>query len=675
MINIEQDIKITYSESEGIANKTTKNNLVILEDLKSTDMDVRFVQQIFKPDDIKKFASNNKTLNNFNSMFFAQTNRPSSYFLCATSVLESNGILESAKLEQFEIFKKRYEINTLEGDIISYSPIVFNIKSGSELTEYTYKISGKELAVINNYYALFVAIARQNIGALQITIPDAGILNLLICRTVGSGNINGQIDFMTKHKESSAIDFPAMLKTGIIDKTWDEVLKVYADANLTDMVFDIMGKEGGEDEVRIHSYNLPLSEVTSWNSLIEKMQKNSTKLNISFIKDHIVFIPNDTAEGKAITAMGYLNSTDKIGHISGHEADGTTASMILRGTKKDNAIIIPKSQETPTEDSSLNLKSNKFTPNAKIRQGMDNISNTPEFMNEFALTLYANRIKPNVIVVSRNLTNDEYGNTDLKKLYNIISGFNSYFSGSSFTGTTVLAIHTDTKKITINLNESNPFQNFIGKTNSRNLCIQYSNNSEEYLDGAIASFIAGINWEGTKVTRNTKGLSFNNIIPSYYLETNDDTTLMEYRINYYAEMDNSMSMFRNGQTASTGDVGFIDITAGLNALIIDLKDKLMRLIKNGKLENDVEGSNLIYNLISMVCEKYKNNGFLSDTVMQTFTDGESVVSPVPAYVIYVPRIFTQEQINERTFPDIKLYISSTRFVNTISLNIQDIINI
>jgi hypothetical protein len=70
----------------------------------------------------------------------------------------------------------------------------------------------------------------------------------------------------------------------------------------------------------------------------------------------------------------------------------------------------------------------------------------------------------------------------------------------------------------------------------------------------------------------------------------------------YAIMSNGMNMFREGITCSNGDVGYIDTAVGINVLVIDLKDKLIRLLKQGKVRFNAEGVALIYAALQNVCE-------------------------------------------------------------------------
>ena len=91
---------------------------------------------------------------------------------------------------------------------------------------------------------------------------------------------------------------------------------------------------------------------------------------------------------------------------------------------------------------------------------------------------------------------------------------------------------------------------------------------------------------------------------------------------------------------------------GIYALIMESRGTL-----------DSAGFSVAYAIIEKVCDKYVNNGFLSDTVIDE--------TPYPAYEIRMPASYTAEQINKRQFPDIALLICGRNFVNQVTVNISN----
>ena len=268
--------------------------------------------------------------------------------------------------------------------------------------------------------------------------------------------------------------------------------------------------------------------------------------------------------------------------------------------------------------------------------------------------------------MSRNLT-VKNGATDSDILKNYVEGFITYFrTVNGDAPTSILSICTDLYQI----GENSPFKDFSDQNGARCVVVNYHRKLSEYLDGAIAAYVAGVNFEGNDVCRNTKGLTLNSITSDSTIDNTVDQQLSLSRMNCYAKMDNGMSMYRNGLTLSSGDVGYIDTIIGLNAIMKDFKDRLIFLIKNGRLRMNSAGASLIYASLAKVCEKYIRNGFLSPMFTVAVDESGSRNVLAPPYKIIVAREFNDQEISSRNYPDTRVILARTVFANTISLSIN-----
>jgi hypothetical protein len=219
--------------------------------------------------------------------------------------------------------------------------------------------------------------------------------------------------------------------------------------------------------------------------------------------------------------------------------------------------------------------------------------------------------------------------------------------------------------------KKNAYADIIDQPNSRNIILYYPKTLEEYIDGAIATYIAGIPWEDENAARNFKGLDLPGVTADAAIDAALDDKFKGYNFNVYAIMSNGMYMFREGITCSKGDVRYIDMAVGINALITDLKDKLMRILKKGKIRFNAEGVSLIYSALQNVCQKYVINGFLSDMLYAQIVEGEPKVTLLPPYTINMSRNYTYADITSRSFPATEILICSSRFANSFTINLAD----
>jgi hypothetical protein len=303
--------------------------------------------------------------------------------------------------------------------------------------------------------------------------------------------------------------------------------------------------------------------------------------------------------------------------------------------------------------------------------GSGDIHSDPILMKKFFDIIFQNSVLPIAVCLSRYLTLDENNNTDVDVTKNLIAGFNKYFGYNDQPTTCILCIASDIYEVADDELKKNAYEDVLGKPNSRNIILHYSKGVDEYIDGAIATYTAGISWENPNVARNFKGLDFPGVTADAKIDSTLADKLTEYHFNMYAVMSNGMYMFREGLTCSVADVAYIDMAVGINALIIDLKDKLSRLLKRGKIRFNPEGISLIYAALQNVCQKYVRNGFLSDMLYTEVVEGEEKSTLLPPYTINVSRNYSYADITSRSFPSTEILVCSSRFANSFTINLAD----
>jgi hypothetical protein len=266
---------------------------------------------------------------------------------------------------------------------------------------------------------------------------------------------------------------------------------------------------------------------------------------------------------------------------------------------------------------------------------------------------------------------DADNNTDVDTTITTIKGFNDYFGYNQQPTTSVLCIASNIYEVPVGQLKDSAYKDVINQPNSRNLILHYQKNLEKYPDGAIATFIAGIPWESEDAARNFKGLDLPAVDADKEIDSALETKLTGYSFNMYALMSNGTNMFREGITCFNGDVHYIDMAVGINALITDLKDKLSRILKAGKVRFNGEGISLIYAALQNVCQKYVINGFLSDMLYTQIVEGEEKNTVIQPYTINISRNYTNSDITSRSFPATEILICSSRFANSFTINLAD----
>jgi hypothetical protein len=223
------------------------------------------------------------------------------------------------------------------------------------------------------------------------------------------------------------------------------------------------------------------------------------------------------------------------------------------------------------------LKGLQTSPGVEKVAGKGDIHSSPEYMRAFMAQLSKTSVNPNCVCLSRYLTLGESGLTDVDTTKSLISGFDMYFSplGSSTPTTSSLWISTNTYDEDNEGTITNVWADILGTANSRNIVLVYQSNQEEYAEGAIAAWGAAINWEGTSVVRNSKGLDLPQVTADPNIDNDLNDKLTGYHINFYGKMSNGMNMFREGLTCYTGDMGniYIDTYLRIERIITHIHDR------------------------------------------------------------------------------------------------------
>lgn len=644
MIDTDVDVRIKYNEVEGVFSKNNKNVLVFVEDSSNTKRNEEDTYEISSYDTMSGYIdmSNNGTAMQFASTFFSQSVRPSSFILAALAVRESPAVLRTGNFEDFSSFKTSF----LE-DQNNYHDIGFVIAQGEELDNDTnFLIPGALLKEMTSFDQMQALLAGQAWGDFVVLNGEDAGKNFLTFRTEDTG-AEQKISYMRPLAiDSDPIYFnDSLLITGILS-TFD-AFKANCQGNNVKITF----RDNGETQTR--PIEIDLSNIDSWNVFCDQIGSatgNTVTAFYSSYSERLVINGN-------WNTIDYPKNTD--------ENPDVDFVSLLKMSQASEAIKSNKITQREEFDCTGLMKGTEDLAGYR-NDGSDDTTGEAEVLERLNRLLKRKSVNPASIVLSRNLTMQS-GRTDSDTLVNYIDGFIRHFrTVNGDAPTSILSLCTDIYKTA----DASPFKDFSEQNGARCVVLNYHNKISEYLDGAIAAYAAGVNFEGTGVWRNTKGLSFNAVTPDSSIENDIDNQLSLARINCYAKMDNGMSMYRNGLTLSTGDVGYIDTIVGLNAIMKDFKDRLVFLIKNGSLRMNNDGASRIYAALASVCEKYVRNGFLSAMTQTAVDEGGSKKVVIPPYKIIVARDFTDQEISSRNYPDTKVVLASTVFANTISVNIN-----
>jgi hypothetical protein len=650
-ISISKDVSVKYNETE-ITNYSNKNNLVFFDDLSNTTQDKEFATNIFTLGNLQNIvnSANNPTALDFFNTFFGQKIRPSSYVFCAAQGKDTPGFLITT-LSDWDDFKKLFNdphIPALK------TPLIFQVTTKNNLN--IYKINGEQLRKCNNYSELVNLLAPQNTANINLSYNADN--NTLSFYTKATGPADGKISYLS-YDNNLTIDSPAQIYCEDAG-SFDVFKQALADAGIHQLGLSVTDNAGN----LIYAYvNIASDGFNSWQDLANAFNVTTNLVRIDVLNEtHLLF--TRTAVGAAST-ITYLSGGTQIGD--------SRFEILIKGTQASGATLIQGGAKASVVDAASALNGLQNSPNVKKEDGKTNIMTQAQYMEAFKKVLSDNNITPNAIVISRNLNVNEQKLTDIDTTKNFINGFFQYFSYASEAPTCALLIGSNVYQIESAEGEMvNPFGEFVRTPKSLSLILNYNRNISEYLDGAVAAYITGINFESTTpIARSLKGLTFNNVTPDKLIDDALDKQLSVFHFNFYGIMDDNSYQYRYGMTCSTGDVGYIDTIMCINAIIIDIRTKLNAIISKGILAINSTGSTLINSLLSQVCNKYVVNGFLSEV---SYKDSDNKVTVLPAYKVVVPFSFTIDQMTSKNFPGCSLYLNSTNFSSTIEISVSSIIS-
>lgn len=657
VISIDQDVQIVYNEQDAGNLRTSTHNLVFLEDLSKSKKNSDFVVEILDSNSVGQYISNPNT-DNFVSDFFAQNIRPNSFFLVCAAIDSTSGILTTGYLPSEEEFFNSLYIED------AYQGVAYNIDYGNSQTltcvfpsELLNFYKNKETN--NKIYKLQMIGAQNDNDGIIIEIRNDANGNRLVFSTRERGDEGGKINYL----EPDSATYPGIIlcKSPFHDDF--ESFKNEVIEDLQNMVNIKITKDSGGTE--LVSYNIDISNMLSWADLAKAMTEEHSDQVIVLSGEELGCDDDFTLMFRTVEAGATATMYSIVGL-------GDFPVEILIGDGVDLAMnggLIVKTGNSP--NIAQILSGSASSPGVQIQQGESMERGDKKVMQRFAQVLSSNNVNPNAVVLSRNLNFDlDRSSINVDWTSNYIEGFNSYF-GKNIS----LVLQSSVYQIQDPNDEflKNPFADWLGDSNGRNIIFNYSTMMNHYLDGVVAAYITGIDFDGNNTLRNFKGLDFSNITPDNDITDEVAMTLDSYQFNYYATMSNGMRMYRQGVTYSTQDVKWIDTNTSLNAIIIDMKDALIRIIKNGKTRMNDGGASKIYSSIANVCDKYVNNGFLSATTKTTNIDGHQRSIVVPPYRIDVSRSFTEENFSSRRFPQVNVYLASSSFVNVIKVNLSNLL--
>jgi hypothetical protein len=648
MIPIEKDVSVSYKEVLNLISSNQKNNLVFCEKLSKTTQAVDFCKYIRSEDDLTGLVTqaDNPKIYDFLRMFLLQQSRPEGFWLAATSSEGSPGYLITGNLDNWNTFISKFN-DTTHPEI--RTSVCFKISYGSVPTVINYEIAGDDLLDMTSYVDLINALPKENVNILLDT--DS---NTITFATKVIGPTEGVLTYL--ENANAGINEGGKLLSGA-QPDWG----TFKDGlgNATTFSFKI----NKADNNQIFEYsNVNVSAMGSWDEFVIALNALSTgTVKVYFINGKLLFVT--TARGDA-ASMGNATSDSTT-------QAGTNIAEYMKIKDTNEAVLIQGSAVISTVDAAEALKGKEDSVGAKNIPGAGDIHSDPILMKKFADIIFQNKVLPIAVCLSRYLTLDDDSNTDVDVTKNLINGFNQYFGYNQQPTTCILCIASNIYQVEDGGLKKNAYEDVIGTPNSRNIILHYPKTLDEYIEGAIATYAAGIPWEDANTARNFKGLDFSGVTPDEKIDTTLADQLTGYHFNYYGVMSNGMNMFRDGITCSSGDTAYIDTAVGINALIIDLKDKLIRILKEGRIRFNAEGISKIYATLQNVCAKYERNGFLSSLSYTQIVEGEEKTTVLQPYTINISRNYTSADITSRSFPATEVLICSSRFANSFTINLAD----
>lgn len=622
------DVKIGYSEEKSFLN-TPKNVLCFIEDSPLCKVD-RGCYFIDSSEQLLSFVDQNTNPSafNFNSAFFAQSVRPKGYWLVIGDFSGGAATLTTGNFRDFNSFKNQFVNQDQQFTGLAFNLLADDVGIAPDMLESM--ASFDQLAAVLSFF-----------GDTDYQVTVSGNKLRFQTNKAGSEVVMGEMTAI-----SGELEVKTLLLTGTLP-AWNTFTESAGEGPVKITIKD--------SEDTTVNFNIDISQVSDWTEFFEE---------INNIQDE-----NIVAEYYPNSNMGIvlLKNFDDITSIENTD-EGTDFVSLLNLTKENGAIWGSKhtlDNNDPTIANTPALMQATEETGAKIVEGFDNILGTPQVFSQINEILTEKNIRSGAICLSRNLYATEANAMDIGTIVNYAEGFGANFSRGSNAPTTILSLFADDTVIA----QTNGLNRIYNQPYARDIVLNYSS-KHEYLDGAIAAYIAGVDYSGSDICRNTKGLVFNGISAEENITNSEAETFKEKRINFYSVLENGIQMYREGQTLSRGDAGYIDISMGINAITKDMIDALIRLIQMGTLKMNSEGGTRIYSALATVCEKYVSGGFLSATTqMVTDENGPHEVA-VPPYKIYVAKSFTHEQITSRNYPDTKVELASSIFVNTITVNLN-----
>jgi hypothetical protein len=646
MISIDKDVRVSYREADITGAPNNKNNLLFLDRLDKTSRQQPFCEYVATLSRLGELAdrSTNPGVFDFFETMKLQSFSPGGFWYCAVNAGAASGAaLTTDYTDEWDTFKAAFK-DADHPEILLPLGFKVDITMDETTTSHTYALPGLKLLDLRDYDGLVDLLKQQNSDKIAVSFnAEAGKITFTtLDPAVGPG---ANISYLLTAGGATVDDAGWLVTAQTATYGWEEFTGNIGENKCT---FKVM-KQDGTTELCTYT-NVRVGEIDGWTDFASALTGlNPDKVKVSYGNGKLLFVT--AGLGADDGDIGYLKDT-------GTGGDAAVATL-LKGTQETGAFCRPGAATAVTVAAQDKLKGTQATGAVKT-DGQPDIHDSEVLMKAFS-DLAAGKVSPNAVALSRNINYDAGNVIDTDITLNMIKGYHLYFSNRSGQTTNVLVIQSNNPKAKLN----------SASVNARNVILNYHKKPGQFLDGAIAACVCGIPWESEDVFRNFKGLKLAGVDADPDIDDAMEDELTALRYNFYGRMMNGVDMYRTGLTCSDGDVGFADTTVGINALAVDLTGETVRAVKNGKLRLNESGIALLYDIIATVCEKYVTNGFLAPGSYTKIVDGKEKTITISPYTILISRKFTNVLIDSRTFPDTRVLLASSRFMNTITVNLAD----
>jgi hypothetical protein len=563
-------------------------------------------------------STQNSTAFAFCDTYFGQSTHPTSFAFVSVVKNSSPGYLTTGIEGAWNDFKAQFS-DTSEGNAGLFTGVGFSISTGSEVgVQNNFKIAAADLLSFTSFEMFLSALQTQNNDHLRLQY--SGDTNKFTFYTVAEGSQNGRLGYLTNTPQSN--QEPGILLGGELGEfaTFKQAIIDNADGR-----FSL--KMSATGEVDLFTYaGIDVNALQSWQDLVTALLINHGDdvipywLNAGGDNGRLCFVRTTRGNGSTIY---YSTSDTTIGDSNAAKelkltADSEPAAKLIQGSDAKDTTV----------DASLALKGASTSPGVVKEDGKDDLGASPELFQKVRRVCDANGIMPNFTVVSRNLTVDPDSGTNIDKLLAMFRGYSQFFQGTSDGFTKGMILQQSTIEPTAN---ENPYTPLTQEANARNMVVVWHTKSSEYIDGAVAATLAAINWDGQDTLRNTLGMKFTNCTTNVEVSNDNFDFLNNNGINWLGMIDSGEMWFGQGFTLALtlSSMSRIIDVAGINALMIDIRNALMSIIRRGKMALDVHANAVLLNALNPILQKYVRNGFLRAT---TLRNGDGSTTEIVPYI-------------------------------------------